>query len=150
MPVVAGVGRLLDDGLDDQRIGVHGLVQKPCDERQPAAARFEFDGHGIAHFGRRLFQTLRLAPTLVESRQQGRIAFNGVNLGTLDEIASAEATPWRGQVSEAPFVLVTQQSHFDPSRAPDGKHTGYVTVRPGTEPAQIDFTIVGGEVRYRR
>src|SRR5262249_22720253 len=26
---------------------------------------------------------------------------------------------------EKPFVLITQQSHFDATRAPEGKHTGY-------------------------
>jgi phytoene dehydrogenase-like protein len=43
--------------------------------------------------------------------------------GTLDEIAGAEATVARGGHPERPFVLVAQQSLFDPSRAPDGKHT---------------------------
>jgi phytoene dehydrogenase-like protein len=45
--------------------------------------------------------------------------------GTLDEIATAEAAPWRGEHAERPFVLVCQQSQLDPSRAPPGKHTGY-------------------------
>jgi phytoene dehydrogenase-like protein len=45
--------------------------------------------------------------------------------GTLDEIAAAEAAMWRGDHHERPFVLVIQQSQFDPARAPVGKHTGY-------------------------
>jgi len=45
--------------------------------------------------------------------------------GTLEEIAAAEAAVWRGEHPERPFVLVCQQSQFDPSRAPPGKHTGY-------------------------
>ena len=45
--------------------------------------------------------------------------------GTLEEIAAAEAAVWRGEHPERPFVLVCQQSQFDPSRAPAGKHTGY-------------------------
>jgi phytoene dehydrogenase-like protein len=45
--------------------------------------------------------------------------------GTLEEIASSERAPWRHEHSERPFVLVAQQSHFDDSRAPRGKHTGY-------------------------
>jgi phytoene dehydrogenase-like protein len=45
--------------------------------------------------------------------------------GSLDEIASSEAAVWRGQHPERPFVLLIQQSQFDPSRAPAGKHTGY-------------------------
>ena len=45
--------------------------------------------------------------------------------GTLEEVAAAEAAPWRDEHAERPFVLVCQQSQFDPSRAPPGKHTGY-------------------------
>jgi phytoene dehydrogenase-like protein len=45
--------------------------------------------------------------------------------GTLDEIAAAEAAVWRGEHPDRPFVLLVQQSQFDKTRAPDGKHTGY-------------------------
>jgi phytoene dehydrogenase-like protein len=45
--------------------------------------------------------------------------------GTLEEIAAAEAAVWRGEHPDRPFVLVCQQSQFDPMRAPPGKHTGY-------------------------
>ena len=45
--------------------------------------------------------------------------------GTLEEIASAEAAVWRGEHPEKPFVLFVQQSLFDPSRAPEGKHTAW-------------------------
>lgn len=43
--------------------------------------------------------------------------------GTLDEIADAERDVSRGRHPERPFVLVAQQSLFDPTRAPEGKHT---------------------------
>lgn len=45
--------------------------------------------------------------------------------GTLDEIAASERAAWDGQVCQRPFVLLTQPSLFDPSRAPAGKHTGW-------------------------
>jgi phytoene dehydrogenase-like protein len=45
--------------------------------------------------------------------------------GSLDEIAAAEGAVWRGEHPERPFVLVVQQSQFDETRAPGGKHTGY-------------------------
>ncbi len=45
--------------------------------------------------------------------------------GTLEEIAASEAAVWRGEHPERPFVLVVQQSAFDATRAPEGKHTGY-------------------------
>ncbi len=45
--------------------------------------------------------------------------------GSLDEIAASEAAMWRGEHAEKPFLIVVQQSMFDRSRAPAGKHTGY-------------------------
>jgi phytoene dehydrogenase-like protein len=45
--------------------------------------------------------------------------------GTLEQLAAAEAAVWRGEHPERPFVMVCQQSQFDPTRAPPGKHTGY-------------------------
>ncbi|HEY3082390.1 MAG TPA: NAD(P)/FAD-dependent oxidoreductase [Chloroflexota bacterium] len=45
--------------------------------------------------------------------------------GTLAEIAAAEQAVWRGEHPDRPFVLVAQQSPFDPSRAPPGKHTAW-------------------------
>jgi len=42
--------------------------------------------------------------------------------GTLKEIANAESGIWRDKHPERPFVFVTQQSLFDPTRAPEGKH----------------------------
>jgi len=45
--------------------------------------------------------------------------------GTLEDIAAAEAAVWRDEHPERPFVLVCQQSQFDPTRAPPGQHTGY-------------------------
>jgi phytoene dehydrogenase-like protein len=43
--------------------------------------------------------------------------------GPLDQIAESEAAVARGEPPARPFVLVGQQSLFDPSRAPAGKHT---------------------------
>ena len=43
--------------------------------------------------------------------------------GTLAEIAAGEAAVWRGEHPERPYVLLAQQSLFDSSRAPAGKHT---------------------------
>ncbi len=54
--------------------------------------------------------------------------------GTLDEIAASERGTWEGRVSERPFVLLAQQTLFDPTRAPAGKHTawGYCHVPHGS------------------
>lgn len=43
--------------------------------------------------------------------------------GTMEEIAAAEAAVAKGKHAERPFVLLAQHSLFDPSRAPEGKHT---------------------------
>lgn len=43
--------------------------------------------------------------------------------GTFDEIAESEKEMSKGGHPEKPFVLVAQQSLFDDSRAPKGKHT---------------------------
>ena len=45
--------------------------------------------------------------------------------GTLAEIAASERAPWRGEHAERPFVLLAQHTLFDPSRAPEGKHTAW-------------------------
>ncbi len=43
--------------------------------------------------------------------------------GTLAEIAHAESQVWEGRHAAQPYVLVSQPSLFDPTRAPAGKHT---------------------------
>ncbi len=44
-------------------------------------------------------------------------------IGTLAELVAAEAEVAAGRMPDRPYVLVVQSSIFDPSRAPDGKHT---------------------------
>ena len=59
--------------------------------------------------------------------------------GTLEEISAGEAAVGRGEHPERPFVLLAQQSLFDPTRAPEGKHTvwAYCHVPNGSE---VDMT----------
>jgi phytoene dehydrogenase-like protein len=45
--------------------------------------------------------------------------------GTFEEIAVSEETMANGRHPEKPYVLVTQQSIGDESRAPEGQHTGW-------------------------
>ncbi len=42
---------------------------------------------------------------------------------TLKEIAISEEETWKGRHAEKPFVLLAQQSLFDKTRAPEGRHT---------------------------
>lgn len=59
--------------------------------------------------------------TAAECRQAGTIHLGG----TLEEIAAGEQQAANGHHAERPFVLLAQQSLFDDTRAPEGKHTGW-------------------------
>ena len=45
--------------------------------------------------------------------------------GSPEEIVEAERAPWQGRHAQRPFVLLAQQSLFDDTRAPAGKHTAW-------------------------
>lgn len=45
--------------------------------------------------------------------------------GTLDEIVASERDVWDGKHPERPYTIVVQQTLFDPTRAPEGKHTAW-------------------------
>lgn len=68
--------------------------------------------------------------TAPECREAGTIHLGG----TFDEIAYGEKAIWKSRHPEKPFVLLAQQSVFDSTRAPEGKHTiwGYCHVPPGS------------------
>jgi phytoene dehydrogenase-like protein len=59
--------------------------------------------------------------------------------GTYAEVAASEQAAWDGRISDKPFVLLAQQSLFDNTRAPEGKHTawGYCHVPNGST---VDMT----------
>jgi phytoene dehydrogenase-like protein len=74
--------------------------------------------------------------TATECRKAGT-----VHLGnTWEEIAASEQLTWDGKHPDRPFVLLAQQSLFDPFRAPEGKHTAwaYCHVPNGSEINMID------------
>jgi phytoene dehydrogenase-like protein len=45
--------------------------------------------------------------------------------GTIAELAASERAPWAGRAAERPYVLLAQQSLWDETRAPEGKHTAW-------------------------
>jgi phytoene dehydrogenase-like protein len=45
--------------------------------------------------------------------------------GTFDELMASERAATSGRIADKPFVLVSQQSMFDVTRAPEGHHTGW-------------------------
>lgn len=59
--------------------------------------------------------------------------------GTAEEIAESERASWKGEPHPRPFLLAVQPTRFDPSRAPDGRHTLWVY---GHVPngSSVDFT----------
>jgi phytoene dehydrogenase-like protein len=63
--------------------------------------------------------------------------------GSLEEIAESERAMTHGQHGERPFVLVAQPSLFDPTRAPEGKHTAWAychVPNPAVSGAGLDTT----------
>jgi len=49
-----------------------------------------------------------------------------IHLGAdLEEISQSERQVWRGQPTQRPYVLLSQPSLFDSTRAPEGKHTAW-------------------------
>jgi phytoene dehydrogenase-like protein len=54
--------------------------------------------------------------------------------GTFEEIAQSEKDAWEGRHSEKPFLILSQPTVFDSSRAPAGKHVawGYCHVPHGS------------------
>jgi phytoene dehydrogenase-like protein len=45
--------------------------------------------------------------------------------GTFDEIAASETAACAGRIADRPFVVFSQPTLFDPSRAPAGKHVAW-------------------------
>jgi phytoene dehydrogenase-like protein len=60
--------------------------------------------------------------------------------GTMAELAHAEAEVCAGRIAERPYVLAVQHTPFDPTRAPEGKHTfwAYCHVPAGCAVDQTD------------
>jgi phytoene dehydrogenase-like protein len=73
-----------------------------------------------------------------------------VHLGaTLEEIAASEAAPGRGELAEHPYVLLAQQSLFDPTRAPAGQHTAWAYCHvPNGSTADMTARIEGQVERF--
>jgi phytoene dehydrogenase-like protein len=63
---------------------------------------------------------IRLSP---ESSDAARIQERAAS--SFAEIARAERDAWNGRIAEHPFVIVTQPTLFDPSRAPAGRHVAW-------------------------
>jgi phytoene dehydrogenase-like protein len=60
--------------------------------------------------------------------------------GSLEELERSERDAWHGRPPARPFVLLAQPTLFDPSRAPDGRHTAwaYCHVPHGSGAGMVD------------
>jgi len=60
--------------------------------------------------------------------------------GTLEEVAASEGDVSNGRIPQRPYVLLTQPTVVDPSRAPAGKHVGwaYCHVPAGSDEDMTD------------
>jgi phytoene dehydrogenase-like protein len=107
-------------------------------------------GHKFSSLYRWQLERYRYGPGVfkIDWALDGQIPFTSpqcrkagtVHLGnTLEEIADAEKLVSKGKHPERPFILLAQQSLFDTTRAPEGKHTGwaYCHVPNGSE---VDMT----------
>jgi phytoene dehydrogenase-like protein len=93
-------------------------------------------GHKFSPGYRRRLERFRLGPGVfkidwalsapIPWRAAGCARAGTVHLGgTFDEMADAERAPWQGRHPEKPYVLLVQQTPWDPTRAPPGKHTAW-------------------------
>ncbi|MGK6350359.1 phytoene desaturase family protein [Parapedobacter sp. DT-150] len=69
--------------------------------------------------------------------------------GAFEEVANGERQVWQGRHPDKPFVLFTQQSVFDDSRAPKGQHTGWAYCHvPNGSTADMTEAITGQVERF--
>jgi phytoene dehydrogenase-like protein len=76
------------------------------------------------HYGAGVFKIDYALSEAVPWKDKNCLRAGTVHLGgTLEEIAQSEHDMSQGRHAEHPYVLVAQQSLFDNTRAPEGKHT---------------------------
>ncbi len=90
-------------------------------DRLPSGYRRQLEGY---RYGPGVFKIDYALAGPVPWRSQEARRAGTVHLGgTLAEIAASERAVARGQHPDKPYVLIAQQSLFDPTRAPAGQHT---------------------------
>ena len=113
--------------LDDARAVLLDITPRQfvslAGDRLPAAYRSRLDGW---EYGPGVFKVdwALDAPIPWEAEECTRAGTLHLG-GTLEQIADSERAPWGEEVTDHPFVLLAQPSVFDPTRAPEGKHTAW-------------------------
>jgi phytoene dehydrogenase-like protein len=100
----AGLARL---GADQLRPGYRRALEK----FRPGPATFKLDWALSAP----------IPWTAPECREAGTLHLGG----SFEELAESEAAVARGESPRRPYLLCAQPSLFDPTRAPDGRHTAW-------------------------
>lgn len=149
-PVVRGGTQHLADALADELRSLGGVIVTghPVTslDQLPAARAVLFDtspralsaiaGDRLPDGYRGRLDGFRYGPGIVKVdwalsapipwRAEGASRAGTVHVGgSMNEIRASEAEVSHGRHPERPFVIVVQGSRFDPSRAPDGQHTGW-------------------------
>jgi phytoene dehydrogenase-like protein len=147
-PIVRGGSQRLSDALGAYLLALGGEIETGCyvrrlDELPPSQAvladvtprqLIAIAGDRLLSGYCRALERYRYGPGIckVDFALEGPIPWRSrecalaatVHLGgAFEEIAASEAQVWRGELPERPFVLVSQPSLFDATRAPTGKHT---------------------------
>jgi phytoene dehydrogenase-like protein len=147
-PLVRGGSQRLADGLADHLRLLGGKIEtgrhvESVDDLPTARATFlditprqvlRIAGHRLPARYARALRRYRYGPGVfkVDWALDGPVPWTAADCaragtlhlgGSLEEIAASEAAVWRGEEPERPYVLAAQQSPFDDSRAPAGKHT---------------------------
>ncbi|MHB8752843.1 MAG: phytoene desaturase family protein, partial [Aggregatilineales bacterium] len=147
-PIARGGSQKIVDAMADYFLTLGGkiITDTPVTtiDELPSAQAILFDvtphqlakmaGHRLPDNYRRKLERYRYGPGVfkVDYALDGPIPWKLVDCaragtvhlgGTLAEIAASEWAIAHGKIPEKPFVLIGQQSLFDPTRAPEGKHT---------------------------
>jgi phytoene dehydrogenase-like protein len=98
-----------------------GSLARICADRLPAAYR---NSLGAFRHGPGVFKLDLALEGPIPWRDSRLLDAGTIHIGgTLEEIATSESTVGRGDIPQRPFVMLAQQTLFDPSRAPSGRHT---------------------------
>lgn len=149
-PFARGGSQRLSDALASYFRSIGGTIETDApvdsvDELPPARAvlcdltprqLLKIAGHKFSPGYRRSLERFKYGPGVfkVDWALDGPIPWRAaacgragtVHLGgTFDEVAEAERAPWRGEHAGRPYVLLVQQTPFDPTRAPAGMHTAW-------------------------
>jgi phytoene dehydrogenase-like protein len=149
-PVPKGGSQSLADALSSYFISIDGKIQTEIYVKSlnqlPSSHAIMFDitpkqlleiaGHTFSSLYKKQLQKYKygMGAFKIDWALDGQIPFTAsecrhagtVHLGnTFEEIAYSEKTSWNGSHAEKPYVLLAQQSLFDPSRAPEGHHTAW-------------------------